>query len=110
MTKISCALHCKRCGWWSGYDSTKEGVKHIDTICCVCSARLRHSPRSRNPAHHPYGRGGHNKSRSVIAVEKTKQGRGKIRASELNRDKMLRQAGLDGVNPERDGWPIDLFD
>jgi len=39
-------LRCRRCGWWTGYKSTKEGgVKHVDTICCVCGARLRHSER-----------------------------------------------------------------
>lgn len=118
MPRRSAALACARCGWWSGYDATKRGVKHIDTVCVVCQARLRHTPRSYDwtwqlktvPPAYARGSGAHNRSKSVTAVRPAKPGQGKNLASELNRDKMLQQAGLANVNPSRDGWPVDLFD
>lgn len=68
---------CRQCRFWTSYKSSKKGgVKEIDTLCRVCSARLRYTYRPLGwtwefatvaPAH-AVGSGGHNKSTSVCAI------------------------------------------
>ena len=62
-------LQCGHCGFWSGHVSRRFnpkkhpfGPRDIDTICSICSKRLRRKLRTREK------RGGHNKSQSVIRV------------------------------------------
>lgn len=44
----ACIMLCTRCRRWTSYKSNKKGgVKRIDTVCRVCSARIRHT-------HHPH--------------------------------------------------------
>lgn len=93
-------LRCARCGWWTGYKSSKKGgVTHVDTICCVCGARLRHSER-RGPWRwksktvapaYAKGSGFHKKGGSVMSARCGSSGtmskhEMSVEASKLNRD------------------------
>lgn len=79
MTKIrmSALLGCSHCGMWSGWVSkrydpnTQNPPKSINTICSVCSGRLRHKigmrDKDRQYTHcYTTGRGAHNRSTSVF--------------------------------------------
>lgn len=103
---VSCALRCARCKFYTGYDSRKGGVIHIDTRCAICKSRLRHTRLRQGwrweqkhiaPAY-GQGIGGHNKSRSVIDVRMCPPRKGKITAVNLNIEIMNSIAKRDGVN------------
>ena len=105
---VSCALRCARCKFYSGYDSSKGGVIHIDTRCSICGARLRHTQRRQGwrweqktvaPAN-AEGSGAHNRSVSVLQVVNAEPRRGKHLASVLNIKIMRSIAERDGVNLE----------
>jgi hypothetical protein len=80
ITLHAALLNCNRCGWWTGWKSSKErGVKRIDTICGVCGCRLRHSERRPTwtweqktiaPAN-ASGSGFHRKDRSSVSRART---------------------------------------
>jgi len=122
-------LRCRRCGWWTGWRTTKEdGVKHVDTVCSVCSSRLRFSYRHESwvwrnnvPTAYAKGRGMWKKDdASVMAYSIPRRGwrfdRRKVKDLAIERNKELQRRNWvkDGIDPKArtvdlPGFKMDQF-
>lgn len=106
MKRIKAALlKCAKCGWWTGFKSSKGGVIQIDTICGVCSRRLRHTERrDRNRQYincYRRGRGAHNRTQSVSRCILSSPSSVKKDASRLNKSRQRSIALHFGVDLEK---------
>jgi hypothetical protein len=80
-------VQCGHCGFWNGVvtkrfnpKKTPFGPKTIDTICSICSKRLRRKLRTREK------RGAHNRGQSIIRVMPWENvSTAKSRAAKMNR-------------------------
>lgn len=94
-------LQCGHCGFWSGHVTKRFnphkkpfGPRSIDTICSVCSKRLRRKLRTREK------RGGHNKSQSVIRVISwSNVSTAKSKAAKMNRSIQRKKRENPEYNP-----------